>query len=185
MVPELRVITGPSGAGKTTIARSLAGQWGDTRIMSGDWCLIPRNLRGGSGFMAKWDWGKAEDCVKQLLEDKQVILTNAFNQLTLRWDLTVVLNPAKIILVESVVGMYFDVSKYAKWSVYLDAPLAVREARQIARLSSTGLIDGANREHETQKIRAKVRDEEPAIARQRPWCIEYWSDEDVDRLKAG
>lgn len=165
----LWVVTGVSGCGKTTVAHDV-GQPLNATIVSQDSTLIERERRSGPGFIEKWDLDMADRLLTQLLAH-QSIQYMGYSQKTAKRDQWIALSSRPLIIFEGVLPfMVPAVRKYAALTFWVEAPLEVCEARQLARWQRDGWYPGQPEEEVIRRILIKRTEELPIILEQRRLC---------------
>jgi uridine kinase len=159
------VLVGPSGSGKSTMAAEIADRLG-APLLSADEFLIPESERTGPGLLAKYDL-RALDAALARLQSGRPAEFAPFDQRTRQRGGRKLVLPSESggTVVEGIVALYAErVLATATLALYVDAPPAVREARQLARLDDEGWYRDLPRAEIEARIRAK-RDTEDSIVR--------------------
>ena len=167
--PILIAFCGLSGSGKTTRAQQMARQL-DAVLFEQDWTLIEQAHRPGPHFKQKFDLAEADALIRALLDGRPAVCLG-FDQVTRRRDMWIVLPPRPIIVVEGVLALHIPVVRErANVKFWVEAPLEVCEARQLARFERQGWYQGLARDEMLARIQGKRVEEAPAILEQKAWC---------------
>ncbi len=165
----MTVLVGPSGGGKSTAARYLARVTG-AAVVHQDEFLIPREERRGPDLLAKFDRTEFERVVARLLVGRWAEFT-PFDPIERRRVGRRVVEPAARLIVEGIVALFCPLVRFeASARIYVDAPVAMREQRQIERLDREGQYRGVPREEVLAAIAAKKITEDPIVRRQFGFC---------------
>ena len=162
-------ITGLSGSGKTTLAKRLAERLDGTLVQQ-DWMLIPSARRSGPGVANKFDFDEGNHVITELYDGRRVSFLG-YSQETGARDRQITLVPSHNLIVEGVLALHIPVVRdRSQIRFWIDTPLQLAEARQLARWRTEGWPRASTREEALQRIRAKRVEEVPIILAQRPSC---------------
>jgi uridine kinase len=156
------LIDGPSGAGKTTLAYALAG-------------TVPVELVHTDDLVDGWDdqftyWDRLERLVLRAIREGRPGRYQPYDWFEGRFDGEAIeVPPADVLVVEGVGAGRAQGRTEASLCVYVDAPLAVREARSLAR-------DGAAMQEHLREWRR--REDLHFAADATRWCSDFviWGD---------
>ena len=133
--PILIAIEGYGGSGKTTAAKALANQLGDTFIVHMDDFVVKEKFTENS-------WDEAFDrkrLEKQILEPMSAQTTAAYQ--TLIWESNllsdyITVPKTKCLIVEGISSYHPDISKYYDYKIWIDTPITIAKERGRARDSN-------------------------------------------------
>jgi uridine kinase len=137
-VPALVCIEGLGGAGKTTLARALVARSNGITLVHGDDFYGPeeRDWRSWSprqGYERYFDHRRIEREVLQPLKAGRPATFQRYDWQTNSLDGWITVEPRGIVLVEGVYLLRRDLRSYWDFSIYVDTPRELRQARLYAR----------------------------------------------------
>ena len=136
--PALVCIEGLGGAGKTTLARALTARAQDTTLVHGDDFYGPeeRDWRSWSprqGYERYFDHRRIEQQVLQPLRAGRPARFQRYDWDSNSLDGWITVAPRRIVLVEGVYLLRPELRPYWDFSIYVDTPRELRQARLYAR----------------------------------------------------
>jgi uridine kinase len=136
--PRLVCIEGLGGAGKTTLARAVTARSGDITLVHGDDFYGPeerdwRSWTPRQGYERYFDHQRVERELLRPLRAGQPATFQRYDWDTNTLDGWVTVEPRGTVLVEGVYLLRPELRSYWDFSIYVDAPRELRQARLQAR----------------------------------------------------